>query len=484
MSPKEYNINVTPILCDWRNYMDKINSFYKMLKYNAEKYPDKEAIIYDTMTVTYQKLFEDSYKKALHLMRFEGSRIAIYGPASYRWIVNMFGTILAGKDVMLVDFFLPQNTRNDILKKVGVDYILSSTNQYILADNEAIIITDAEKDEVDGLIYNEENVKEGNILMLTAVPQECDKAVMLTVSNILNTVSAVNECCMCAPEDKVLAQIALHHIFGYIYSLIWPIHNGACVCIGRGLRHIDADTYYYNPTILPGTPSMIEYLKRIKALNENLKTIIIGGASCPFRLFEALKDRDLKVYNVFGMTEVSGCIGINDTMDGTYKIFASSKVAIEADGEIVVSGDCVMKGYDKDEAYTKRVIRDGVYHTGDIGRINDKGRLVLLKRNPEIILLPTGEKISRTVTIRQISALDGVAESYVTLYDDKLTAIIVPIDKDVREERFVRLINKYNEKKGYRWEIQKTIISKAPLPRMDNGDIDQNAIETLIANEK
>ena len=136
------------------------------------------------------------------------------------------------------------------------------------------------------------------------------------------------------------------------------------------------------------------------------------------------------------------------------------------------------------EAYTKRVIRDGVYHTGDIGRINDKGRLVLLKRNPEIILLPTGEKISRTVTIRQISALDGVAESYVTLYDDKLTAIIVPIDKDVREERFVRLINKYNEKKGYRWEIQKTIISKAPLPRMDNGDIDQNAIETLIANEK
>ena len=464
--------------------MEKLNSFYKMLKDNAEKYPDKEAIVYDTMTITYSKLFEDVCRKALHLMRFEGSRIALYGPASYRWIVNMFGTILAGKDVMLVDFFLPQNTRNAILEKVGVDYVLTSTNQYILANSDAIMIPDAEKDDVDGLVYEADSVNEGNILMLTAVPQECDKAVVLTVANILNTVNELNEYCICEPDDKVLAQIALHHIFGYIYSLIWPIHNGACVCIGRGLRHIDADTYYYNPTILPGTPSMIEYLKRIKALNENLKTIIIGGASCPFRLFEALKDRDLKVYNVFGMTEVSGCIGINDTMDGTYKIFASSKVAIEADGEIVVSGDCVMKGYDKDEAYTKRVIRDGVYHTGDIGRINDKGRLVLLKRNPEIILLPTGEKISRTVTIRQISALDGVAESYVTLYDDKLTAIIVPIDKDVREERFVRLINKYNEKKGYRWEIQKTIISKAPLPRMDNGDIDQNAIETLIANEK
>mgnify|MGYP007077728422 CR=1 FL=1 len=63
MSPKEYNINVTPILCDWRNYMDKINSFYKMLKYNAEKYPDKEAIIYDTMTVTIRSFLRTHIRK-------------------------------------------------------------------------------------------------------------------------------------------------------------------------------------------------------------------------------------------------------------------------------------------------------------------------------------------------------------------------------------------------------------------------------------
>jgi long-chain acyl-CoA synthetase len=462
--------------------MEKLNSFYKMLKNNAEKYPNKEAIIYDTMTISYSKLFEDVCKKALHLKRFTGNRIALYGPSSYRWIVNMFGIILAGKDVMLVDFFLPQNTRNGILKKVGVDYVLTSTNQYILADSNAIMIPDAEKDDVEGFVYDEDSAVEGNILMLTAVPQECDKAVVLTVSNIFNTINEINEFCLCEENDKVLAQIALHHIFGYIYSLIWPLHNGACVCIGRGLRHIDADTYYYNPTILPGSPSMIDYLKRIKAFNNDLRTVIIGGASCPFRLFEALSDRDLKVYNVYGMTETSGCIGINDTMDGTYKLFGETQVTIAADGEILVSGDCVMNGYDKDEAYTARVLKDGVYHTGDLGRINEKGRLVLLKRNPEIILLPTGEKISRTVTIREITALDGVSESYVTLYNDKLTALIVPIDKEARIDRFVRLINRYNERKGFRWEIQKVKLIKAPLPRLDNGDIDQDAVDDLMVD--
>ena len=460
--------------------MEKLNSFYKMLKDNADKYPDKEAIVYDTMSITYSKLFEDACKKALHLMKFPGNRIALYGPASYRWIVNMFGTILAGKDILLVDFFLPQNTRSSILKKVGVDYVLTSTNQYIMADSDAIMLPDAEKDDVTGLVYTAKDVKEGNILMLTAVPQECDKAVVLTTENILNTVDELNEYCICEEDDKVLTQIALHQIFGYIYSLIWPLHNGACVCVGRGLRHIDADTYYYNPTILPGSPSMVDYLKRVKAFNSGLRTIIIGGASCPFRLFEALNDRDLKVYNVYGMTETSGCIGINDTMDGTYKLFKETQVTIAADGEILISGDCVMKGYDKDESYTSRVIKDGVYHTGDLGRINEKGRLVLLKRNPEIILLPTGEKISRTVTIRQITALDGVAESYVTLHNDKLTAIIVPIDKEAREDRFIRLINRYNERKGFRWEIQKIKLIKEPLPRYDNGDIDQEAVDALL----
>lgn len=99
--------------------MEKLNSFYKMLKDNAEKYPDKEAIVYDTMTITYSKLFEDVCRKALHLMRFEGSRIALYGPASYRWIVNMFGTILAGKDVMLVDFSFHRTQEMLFLKRLA-----------------------------------------------------------------------------------------------------------------------------------------------------------------------------------------------------------------------------------------------------------------------------------------------------------------------------------------------------------------------------
>lgn len=76
-----------------------------------------------------------------------------------------------------------------------------------------------------------------------------------------------------------------------------------------------------------------------------------------------------------------------------------------------------------------------------------------------------------------------MAESYVTLHDDKLTAIIVPIDKEAREDRFVRLINRYNERKGFRWEIQKIKFVREPLPRLANGDIDTEAIDDLLEDK-
>lgn len=459
------------------------NSFYNMLKKNAEERPDSIAIVYDTITISYAELFEDVKKKALHLQKFEGNRIAIFGPSSYRWIVNMFGILLAGKDLVLIDFFLPQDARKELLLKTKVDYTLTSTNQYILSDAGANIIAKAEKDDVSGLVYDDAT-KEGNIILLTATADEDDKPVALSTANICHTAELMRGRVECSPEDIVLSQISLHHIFGYIYSLIWPLSCGAKVCIGRGLRHIDADTYYYSPTILPVTPSMVDYLRRVNGFNPCLEKVIVGAASCPFRIFENLNDRDLEVYNIYGMTEVSAGIGVNNHYDGSYTLFDEEAVSIAEDGEILVRGNGVMSGYVGDEAGTKEVLIDGVYHTGDYGHINSKGRLVLEKRNPDIVLLPTGEKISRKRTNEQITALNGVAEGYITFYDNKLTAIIVPLDSSEGMDKFKRRIDKYNEKKGYRWEIQKIVVLDKPLPKNAENVVDDEAIIDILIEKK
>ncbi len=63
---------------------------------------------------------------------------------------------------------------------------------------------------------------------------------------------------------------------------------------------------------------------------------------------------------------------------------------------------------------------------------------------------------------------------------DRLTIVIVPIDKEMTADRMKKKIDKYNEKKGYRWEIQKVIVLKQNLPKLENGQVDGEAIQEML----
>ena len=78
--------------------------------------------------------------------------------------------------------------------------------------------------------------------------------------------------------------------------------------------------------------------------------------------------------------------------------------------------------------------------------MNCHGRLVITKRNPGVLQLPTGEKICRRVINEEITAIHGVAESYLTMDGDKLTIVIVPIDKEMTADRMKRLTNTMKRK--------------------------------------
>ena len=65
-------------------------------------------------------------------------------------------------------------------------------------------------------------------------------------------------------------------------------------------------------------------------------------------------------------------------------------------------------------------------------------------------------------------------------YDEKLIAVISAIDKSEKVDRFKRKIDKYNDNKGYRWEIQKVVLLDMKLPRKDDGSVDEEALEKVI----
>ncbi|OYD09632.1 AMP-dependent synthetase/ligase [Paludifilum halophilum] len=139
--------------------------------------------------------------------------------------------------------------------------------------------------------------------------------------------------------------------------------------------------------------------QKVKArLGGNLRGMISGGAALNpdiARFFWAL---DIPILEGYGLTETSPVIATNPMARakiGTAgKPLPNLEVRIASDGEILVRGPSVMKGYYKNEEATAAELRDGWFSTGDLGELDEEGYLKVLDRKKRILILTTGKNVA------------------------------------------------------------------------------------------
>jgi long-chain acyl-CoA synthetase len=129
-----------------------------------------------------------------------------------------------------------------------------------------------------------------------------------------------------------------------------------------------------------------------------IKALVSGGAplnSDVGLFFHAL---GLRLLQGYGQTESGPVVSVN--RPGLVKIHTvgpplkATQVRIAEDGEILIRGELVMKGYWRDEAATRRTIVDGWLHTGDIGIIDEDGHLQITDRKKDIIVNDKGDNVA------------------------------------------------------------------------------------------
>jgi long-chain acyl-CoA synthetase len=140
-----------------------------------------------------------------------------------------------------------------------------------------------------------------------------------------------------------------------------------------------------------------------QALGGNIRIAGCGGASLQPRLERIFWAAGIKIINMYGLTETSPIITINRTEKGKVRlgsvgtVIEGVKVRIADDGEILCKGPNVTPGYYKDPELTKLAFdRDGWFHTGDIGQLED-GFLMVTDRKNEIFKLSNGKFIAPQV---------------------------------------------------------------------------------------
>ena len=130
-----------------------------------------------------------------------------------------------------------------------------------------------------------------------------------------------------------------------------------------------------------------------------MKAMVSGGAPLNPDIGVFFHAMGLSMLQGYGQTEAAPVISCNRPkaglkMDTVGPPMKNVEVKIAGDGEILVRGELVMHGYWRNEAETARVLQNGWLHTGDIGEIDDKGRIRITDRKKDIIVNDKGENVS------------------------------------------------------------------------------------------
>jgi len=168
-----------------------------------------------------------------------------------------------------------------------------------------------------------------------------------------------------------------------------------------------------------------------EALGGNIQVIISGGAALNPRLARVFWAAGLPVFEGYGLTETSPVITVNHfdaiKFGSVGKAIEGVEVKIAADGEILVKGHNLMKGYyNKPELTNEAIDSEGWFHTGDIGELND-GYLKITDRKKEMFKTAGGKYVAPQIVENKIKEAPLVEQIMVVGENRKFpSALIVP----------------------------------------------------------
>jgi long-chain acyl-CoA synthetase len=237
-------------------------------------------------------------------------------------------------------------------------------------------------------------------------------------------------------------------------------------------------------------PSIPKKVLADQVFGGNLKIIFVGGAHLDPFYIEKFAEYGVDVLEGYGMSECSPVISSN--MPSDHKVgsigrpLANAEIKFE-DGEILVKGTSVMKGYYKMPEETAETIKDGWLHTGDKGYIDEDGFLFINGRVKNLIILSNGENISPEEIENKLALNPLVGEVVVTGENNGLTARIYPeqqlveakaLDEDSVKTQLQTFLDQYNKTQPTYRQITGLVIRKNPFARSSTKKIKRQ--EALI----
>lgn len=331
---------------------------------------------------------------------------------------------------------------------------------------EGNILSYKEFKEMGKKLYDEGNTKyteietvpeELRMLVYTSGTTGKSKGVMLTEKNLVSSVYYGLQ--VSTVYTRCLSVLPYHHTYEAVAGILVALHKHVTICINDNLKNVLKNLQTFKPDYIYVVPAFAElfykkiwatakkehkaaglkilivlsnFLRKLgidkrktlfksvhNAFGGNLRKIVAGGAPIRAELGVFFDSIGIDLINGYGITECSPLVSANmdDFNDpktvGMPLLCCSVKledVTEDGEGEICVKGDIVMKGYYKNEKLTNEVLKKGWFHTGDYGKINKFGQLLITGRKKNLIVLDNGKNVFPEEIENYIMGIEYVQE--------------------------------------------------------------------------
>jgi fatty-acyl-CoA synthase len=488
----------------------------------ADFQPDKTAIRFEGRDITYAA-FDQRIRRIAGFLHHDldvehGDRVAFLGLNSPDMLALMFACARIGAILVPLNWRLAPPEHLFILQNAGVK-VLFCEDEFAegtgtidtaqagcrvvgMGEEFEKLVAAAPPDALDPAVGPEDPL----LIVYTSGTTGRPKGAVLTQNAI--TFNAINSIAMhdMTSDDIIFTNLPMFHVGGLNIQTTPALHAGATVIMHR---RFDPDATVRvirdeKPTLMILVPALMSAVMQHPAWTDidfsSLRAINTGSTTVPMSLLDAYLDRGVPIIQVYGSTETAP-IAIHQRIPDAWTTRGSTgKPALHCDarivdpagrtlgadarGEIVVRGPNIMSGYWNDPEATAEALKDGWFHTGDIGHMDAAGLFYVDDRVKDVIISGS-ENIYPAELERVLDRCDQIAESAVIgRADDKWGEVAVAVVVAVQVEKLTReTVLGLFEGELARFKHPREVIFVDSLPRNVMGKVLKFELRDMVSQQ-
>ncbi len=481
-----------------------------------------------------------------------GSRVMLAGQNHPAWPIAFFGILYAGATVVPLDANIEADIADNLALASSAAILLADKHVRSRIGSrlvERLDVGDLLEFTQPGPQARGADVAAEHVaaLIYTSGTTGKPKGVQLSHQNLTSLIASLAPLFPLEKDDRVLSVLPLHHTFELTCGLLLPLSRGARIVY---LDELNAERLEFGLkegkiTGLIGVPALWEMLERRimtriaergallsqvfdvalelnrtlgksfgldagkllfgpvhHGLGGHLRYLVSGGAALPERTHHLFAGVGLHLAEGYGLTEAAPVLtvasgGPKARPGHVGRAIPGVEIKIsepnsEGVGEVLARGPNVMVGYADDEEATRSTITsDGWLKTGDLGKLNGRGHLVIVGRAKDVIVASNGENVYPDDVEARLGKIEHVSEiAIVGLPDgrggERVALLAVPVDEAglSRAERHERAQASLDRALGKLSNSMRPAVIKladAPLPRTSTRKVKRTEVQRILA---